>query len=68
MTPLAFWDKLMPIVGPLPDQERAAAVELALDAVRDQVRDPGRDQDEIDEATATRVLAELRARFERPLA
>jgi protein-tyrosine-phosphatase len=67
MTPSEFWIRLAPLVVPLPEREQAAAVELAIDAVKDQVADPARDQDAVDEATFERARDELRARFERPL-
>jgi hypothetical protein len=67
MTPQEFWFRLAPLVAPLPEGEQAAAVELAVSAVADQVSDPGRDQEQIDEATLAKVREELHQRFYVPL-
>jgi hypothetical protein len=56
----AFWDKIMPLVGPLPERDRALALAMALDHLR------GRDN--IDDALAETVAEDLRRRFHVPLA
>jgi hypothetical protein len=60
MTHDQLFDKLMPVMGPLSDGQRLMAFAHVADAVRGK--------DDVDEATATRLLDELRARFCRPLA
>jgi hypothetical protein len=55
-----FMDRAMPIVAPLPFDQNVLAIGHLLEALR------GRD--DVDEATAARLLSELRARFHRPLA
>lgn len=59
MTHEQLWDKLMPTVGPLTDRQRTLAFVHVAEAVRGK--------DNVDEATADRLLDELRARFCRPL-
>jgi hypothetical protein len=59
MTIDQLWTKLMPTMGPLSARDGALAFAHVADAVR------GRE--DVDEATANRLLAELQARFHRPL-
>lgn len=49
-----FWDALLPLIGPLPPNERAAAVAHAIAATRGQ---------DIDAAALDRLALELRERF-----
>jgi hypothetical protein len=55
-----LFDRLMPVMGPLPERQRTLAFVHVAEAIR------GRDA--VDEAMADRLLAELQARFCRPLA
>jgi hypothetical protein len=50
MTAAEFFDTIMPAIAPLPDRDRAVALAMC-----------GRE--DVDEATADRVVEELRARF-----
>jgi hypothetical protein len=60
MTHEQLFDRLMPVMGPLPDGQCFLAFRHVAEALR------GRDT--LDEALANQLLDELRARFERPLA
>jgi hypothetical protein len=54
-----LWDKLMPTVGPLSDGQRFLAFRHVTDLLG------GRD--DVSEEQANQLLAELRARFTKPL-
>jgi hypothetical protein len=59
MTVDEFMDRAMPTIGPLSGGQRFLAFRHVADVLR------GRD--DVSEALADQLLAELRARFERPL-
>jgi P27 family predicted phage terminase small subunit len=55
----AFWDKLMPVIGPLSDRQRTLAFAHVAEAVR------GKDM--VTDAEVDALLTELRSRFCKPL-
>jgi hypothetical protein len=59
MTHEQLFDRLMPVMGPLPDGQRLMAFAHVAEAIRGQ--------SVVDEATANRLLDELQQRFTKPL-
>jgi len=53
-TDAQFWDRLMPVIGPLNPRQRTLAVAHVIDAVRGQ---------DVGEAMVGRLIEELRQRF-----
>jgi hypothetical protein len=54
---IQFWDRIMPVIGPLDDRARTLAFAHVVDSLG------GKD---IDDAGMDRLLDELRQRFEAP--